>query len=372
MIIGTLRELKNMENRVGLIPSFVTSLSQNGHDVMVESGAGKNAGFSDEQYLEAGAKIVSNASDVFECADMIVKVKEPLSSEFKMIKKDQVIFTYFHLAPDYEQTKALIESQAVCIAYETVTDKNGMLPLLAPMSSIAGRMSVIVAANILQTHNNGSGVLISGAPGVPPANVVIIGGGCVGLNAAAVAYGVGAGVTVIDNNVNVLNRIDGLYHGRVRTIYSNKHNITAALKDADIVIGGVLIAGARAPKLITREMLRVMKCGSVIVDVAIDQGGCCETSRATTHSEPTYEVDGIVHYCVANMPGAFSRTSTIALSNSTFPYINKIANMGYKNALVSDSNLLNGLNIMHGNITNKAVAEAQNLQYVDPMKLLKA
>ncbi len=371
MIIGTVREIKNLECRVGLIPSFISRLVKDGHDVIVESGAGTLSGFPDETYLEAGARIVASPEDVYSYADMIVKVKEPQRSECKLLRESQIIFTFLHLAANQELTQALIDSKSICIAYETITDDFGGLPILDPMSAIAGRMSVIIAANILQHHNNGKGILISGVPGVVPAKVAIIGGGRVGSNAASMAYGMGADVTVLDKNIEVLKRIDETYNHRIKTIVANRSNLTEVIKDADIVIGAILVKGSEAPKIITRDMLKIMKQGSVIIDTAIDQGGCFETSYPTTLADPTYEVDGIIHYCVTNMPGAFPRTSTIALNNSAFNYIKKISDLGCVNAILSDPHLMNGLNIYKGNITYKTIADIHNLPYTDPCRLLK-
>jgi alanine dehydrogenase len=371
MIVGTVRETKDIENRVGLIPSFVSLLVNDGHEVMIETMAGYKSGFTDDEYLKAGAEIISRAEDVYECSDIVVKVKEPQPNEYSCIRENQVIFSYLHLAPNLNLLKGLIDSKAVCIAYETVGGSRGNLPLLEPISTIAGRMSIIVAANLLQIHNNGSGTLISGVPGVTSANVAIIGGGVVGSNAAFMAYGMGADVTILDDNIQVLRKIERLYRGRAKTIFSNAQNIMTVIKNSDIVIGSVLIHGAEAPKVISRDMVKIMQHGSVIIDVSIDQGGCAETSRVTTLSDPTYEVDGVIHYCVPNMTAAFAKTASIALGNSTFPYIQTIAKEGYQKALLSDSYLRSGLNVYKGNVTHKVVAEAHGLPYVDPCQLLK-
>lgn len=371
MIIGTPKEIKDKENRVALIPSVVESLIKKGHDVLIEAGAGAGAGFSDEEYLETGAKVVSSAKDIFANAEMIVKVKEPQPSEYAFLRKNQILFTYLHLASDKEQTQALLKSGAICIAYETVTNENGNLPLLAPMSAIAGRMAILEAAVISQKHHGGSGILISGMPGVLPSKVVIIGGGTVGINAAHIAHGLNADVTVLDCDVTSLEKVDKLFGGQVKTMFSNKCNLTSILKTADIVVGAVLVMGASAPKIITRDMVKIMKKGSVIIDVAIDQGGCCESSRPTTHSSPTYEIDGVVHYCVTNMPGAYARTSTIALSNSVAVYVEKIADLGIIQALKQDRHLQSGLNIFDGKVTLRPLANDQNLEYHEPVLLLK-
>lgn len=366
MIIGIPKEIKDKENRVGLIPCFAESLIKSGHNVIIERGAGANSGFLDEEYLAVGAKILDTAADIYKGADMIVKVKEPLESEYELIQDGQILFTYLHLAPDPQQTQALIKSNAVCIAYETVTDECGRLPLLAPMSIIAGRSSTMIGAYLLQKHLGGLGVLISGVPGTYPANVVVLGGGCVGTNAAIIAVGLRANVTVFDNNLNALQRLDDTFKGSVNAVYSSQQSIHEALRTADLVIGAALVPGANAPKIVTKNMIKSMKPGSVIVDVAIDQGGCIETSRPTTHSHPTYTVDGVLHYCVTNIPGAYARTSTISLNNATYPYIEKLARMGYRDALLSDDGLMEGLNVFKGKVTCKAVADAQGLNYSDP------
>ncbi len=343
MIVGVPKEIKNHEYRVGLIPSFVAEIVQAGHEVIVESDAGVGSGFSNDEYLKYGATIVQSSDAVWDRSDFIVKVKEPLRSEYSKIKSRHILFTYLHLASNPELTNVLSQSGAICLAYETVQDANGRLPLLEPMSTIAGRMSILVASNLLQKTNGGSGILPTGMPGVPPANVVILGGGTVGINATDIAHGMHANVTVIDNNISVLRKIDEMFLGQGQTLFSNESNISSSIEKADIFIGSVLIPGKAAPKLVTREMVQNMKKGSVIVDVAIDQGGCLETSRPTTHDDPTYEVNGVISYCVANMPGAYGKTSTIALNNATFPYVKKIADMGIMAALEKDPGLKKAL-----------------------------
>jgi alanine dehydrogenase len=358
MQIGVTKEIKNHEYRVGLTPQGAAELVRNNHSVLIERNAGIAIGFGDERYVAAGATIAASAEEVFASADMIVKVKEPQPSECKKLRPGQVLFTYLHLAPDPEQTRLLIESDAVAIAYETVTDDRGGLPLLAPMSEVAGRMSIQAGAHALEKAQGGLGVLLSGVPGVPPANVMVLGGGVVGINAARIALGMGAQVTVFDVSLARLKELDNLYGPRLMTCYSSRTAIEQALNEADLVIGGVLVPGAAAPKLITRDMLRLMKQGSVIVDVAIDQGGCVETSRPTTHQDPTFVVDGVVHYCVANMPGGVARTSTLALTNATLPFVIELANKGYRRAVEENKHLRNGLNIHRGKVTYEAVALA--------------
>jgi alanine dehydrogenase len=370
MRIGVPAEIKDQEYRVGLTPASVRELAAHGHGVMVQAGAGRGIGASDEAYENAGAEVVASAEEVFERAEMIVKVKEPQAAERRRLKTGQVLFTYLHLAPDPEQTRDLLASGAACIAYETITSAGGGLPLLAPMSEVAGRMAVQAGAHCLEKPQAGMGVLLGGVPGVAPAKVVILGGGVVGTNSATIAVGMGAEVVVIDRSVDRLRRIDEIFGGRALTIYSNRDNIERHVLSADLVIGGVLIAGAAAPKLVTREMVSRMKPGSVLVDVAIDQGGCFETSHPTTHSEPTYVVDGVVHYCVANMPGAVPRTSTYALNNATLPYVLALADLGYRAALTRDPHLLAGLNVHDGHVTNKPVAQALGLAYRNPASTL--
>jgi alanine dehydrogenase len=363
MIVGVPTEIKPQENRVGLIPSGVQALSQAGHTVLVQQGAGAGSGLVDDEYIRAGAQIVSSAEEVYARADMIWKVKEPLAAEYPLLRFGQILYTYLHLAPDPTQTEALLKAGVVGIAYETVELDNHSLPLLTPMSEVAGRLSVQAGAFCLTKHHGGRGVLLGGVPGVFPGKVVVIGGGIVGLNAVKMAVGLGADVTVLDISLDRLRWFDNLYDGRIKTLHSNAYNVESALGEADLVIGAVLIAGAKAPKLITRDMLSLMKPGAAIVDVAIDQGGCAETSRATTHADPTYIVDGIVHYAVANMPGAVARTSTFALNNATIPYGLQLANKGWEAALRADAALAKGLNVCHGKVTNQAVSEALALPF---------
>ena len=357
MIVGTVREIKNHEYRVGLTPESVHELHSHGHDVLVETGAGMGIGASDEEYRNAGGEIVSTAAEIFARADMIVKVKEPQIEERAMLRKGQILYTYLHLAPDPEQTADLVNSGATCIAYETVTDASGGLPLLKPMSQVAGRMSIQAGATALEKAHGGRGVLLGGVPGVLPAKVVVIGGGVVGFNAAQMAAGLGADVTILDRNPEVLERLGTYFEARAKTRFSNKANLADCVAEADLVIGAVLIPGAAAPKLVTKAMLGAMKPGAVLVDVAIDQGGCFETSHPTTHAEPTYVVDGVVHYCVANMPGAVSRTSTYALNNVTLPHALRIADLGWKAAMRRDRHLLDGLNVWNGAVTCAPVAK---------------
>ncbi|MEC6814824.1 alanine dehydrogenase [Photobacterium toruni] len=364
MKIGIPKEIKIHEYRVGMVPASVKEAVLHGHIVYVETLAGAGIGCSDDDYIAVGAQIVNSAQAVFELADMIVKVKEPQPSERMLLRKGQLLFTYLHLAPDREQTEDLINSEAICIAYETVTNNEGQLPLLAPMSEVAGRMSLQAGAFALEKSRGGSGVLVAGVPGVAPANVVIIGGGVVGRNAAQMAVGLRANVVIIDRDLEVLRSLDRLFSGAVTCIYSTNEAIEKYVLAADLVIGCVLVAGAQAPKLVTKDMIRRMKAGAAIVDVAIDQGGCIETSHPTTHDNPTYIVDDVVHYCVANMPGAVARTSTFALNNATLPYILQLADLGYKTALTTNKHLLNGLNIYQGQVTNYSVAQALGYPYV--------
>ncbi len=370
MLIGVPKEIKNHEYRVGITPAGANELIKNGHTVHIQSNAGDAIGFTDKSYESVGAKIVASAEELFKTCDMIIKVKEPQPNECKMLRDGQILFTYLHLAPDPEQTKALINSGAVAIAYETVTDSRGGLPLLAPMSEVAGRLSIQAGAHALEKHKGGRGVLLGGVPGVKPAKVVILGGGVVGLNAARMAIGLNADVTILDRNINVLKSIDNMFNGRITTLYSNQYNLEQEITEADLVIGAVLIAGASAPKLITRNMLKTMKKGSVLVDVAIDQGGCFETSRPTTHQEPTFVVDDVVHYCVANMPGAVALTSTLALTNATLPFAIQIANQGWKQAIHNNVHLKHGLNICNGHVTYEAVAKDLGYKYVNPDSLI--
>jgi alanine dehydrogenase len=363
MLIGVPKEIKNHEYRAGLVPTSVRELVHNGHEVIVEANAGAGIGMFDEDYAAAGATIVDSADEVFHRAGMVVKVKEPQAEERKKLRPGQVLFTYLHLAPDPEQTKDLVESEAVCIAYETVTGATGGLPLLAPMSEVAGRMSVQAGAACLEKAAGGRGVLLGGVPGVPPGDVVILGGGIVGTNAAMMALGLGATVTVVDRSADVLRRLVAQFGTSIRTMFSTRDAVEALVRGADLVIGGVLIPGAAAPKLVTAEMVKSMKPGAVVVDVAIDQGGCFETSHATTHADPTYIVDDVVHYCVANMPGGVARTSTFALNNVTLPFTLALANKGYKQALADDPYLREGLNVHCGKVTYEAVARDLGYEY---------
>ncbi|HTC26688.1 alanine dehydrogenase [Dyella sp.] len=364
MRIGVPKEIKNHEYRVGLVPSSVQELVHNGHQVLVQADAGVGAGLTDADYVAAGATIVASADQIFAEADMIVKVKEPLAVERKKLRKGQILFTYLHLAPDAEQTHDLIASGAICIAYETVTSANGALPLLTPMSEVAGRLAPQVGAHSLEKAQGGRGVLLGGVPGVPAAEVVILGGGVSGTHAATIAVGMGAKVTVVDRSADVLKRLASQFGTSISTVFSTRSAIEELVRRADLLIGTVLVPGAAAPKLVTHDMVRTMKPGSVIVDVAIDQGGCVETSHATTHSDPTYVVDGVVHYCVANMPGAVARTSTFALNSVTLPFTLALANNGWKKALAQDTHLRNGLNVFEGKVTCEPVALAHGLPYV--------
>jgi alanine dehydrogenase len=370
MLIGVPKEIKNHEYRVGLTPSSVRELVAQGHRVLVQREAGAGIGAGDDDYARAGATLAPDAASVFAQAEMIVKVKEPQAAERRLLREGQILFTYLHLAPDPEQCADLMKSGAVCIAYETVTQPGGGLPLLAPMSEVAGRMAVQAGAHHLEKAHGGLGVLLGGVPGVAPARIVIIGAGVVGTNAAQIAVGTGAQVVVVDKSLDALRRIDHLLGARVSTLYSNRDNLEREVLSADLVIGAVLIPGAAAPKLVTREMLKRMKPGAVIVDVAIDQGGCFETSKPTTHAEPTYVVDGVVHYCVANMPGAVPRTSTHALNNATLPFTLQIAGQGWRAALKANPHLLAGLNVAAGRVTNEAVAQALGHPFTPPAALL--
>lgn len=365
MIVGIPKEIKVHEYRVGATPEMVRVLVENGHQVIVESKAGAQIGFADEDYRRAGGKIVNTPAEVYK-SGMILKVKEPQESEFQLMHEGQILFCYLHLAPDPIQTKHLLEKKVIAIAYETVTDARGRLPLLIPMSEIAGRISIQVAATCMQMNVGGKGLLLGGVPGVAPARVVVIGGGIVGTEAARMAMGLGANVTILDKDLNRLRELDHLFGPLLRTIYSTPTSIEEAVMRADVVIGAVLIPGKLAPRLVTREMLKKMSPGSVIVDVAIDQGGCTETSRPTTHADPTYIVDGIVHYCVTNMPGACARTSTLALTHATMDYALAIANKGYAKALKDDTRLRCGLNIFKGNVTNESVAHDLGYDYMTP------
>lgn len=370
MLIGVPKEIKNFEYRVGLVPSSARELIENGHEVIIEKDAGDKIGFVDELYQNAGARIVGSAEEVYAQADMIVKVKEPQPAECKMLRENQVLFTYLHLAPDPEQALLLEKSGCVAIAYETVTSASGRLPLLAPMSEVAGRLAVQAGAASLEVKNGGRGILLGGVPGVAPAKVVVLGGGVVGTNSVRVAMGMGAQVVVIDRSLERLYQLDMQYGSMITTIYSTTFAIEHHLERADLVIGAVLVPGASAPKLVTRDMIKVMQQGSVIVDVSIDQGGCFETSKATTHQDPTYVVDGVVHYCVANMPGAVPRTSTVALNNATLPFVIALANHGYRDAMRRNPHLLNGLNVCNGKITYRAVAEALGQPYTPAEELI--
>ena len=370
MLVGVPKEIKNHEYRVGLTPPSVRELTARGHQVLVQKNAGAEIGLLDEQYVAAGATIVEAAKDIFERADMIVKVKEPQPGECAMLRRDQVLYTYLHLAPDPEQTAALVNSGAVCIAYETITGSGGGLPLLAPMSEVAGRMSIQAGASHLEKSKGGMGLLLGGVPGVEAGHVVIIGAGVVGTNALQMAVGLGARVTVLDNNVDRLRQLDLVYGNRISTLYSNAHALEEAVLSADLVIGGVLVPGAAAPKLVTRDMVSRMKKGSVIVDVAIDQGGCFETSHATTHADPTFGVDGVIHYCVANMPGAVARTSAFALNNATIGHAVALASKGWRRALADDVHLRHGLNVCQGKVTYEAVARDLGYDYIPAESLL--
>jgi len=372
MLIGVPKEIKNHEYRIGLSPAGVRELVVNGHEVLVENNGGGGVGFDNDQYSAVGARIEKSASEIFAQAEMIVKVKEPQPDECKMLHPGQILFTYLHLAPDPMQTKLLIASGATCVAYETVTDERGGLPLLAPMSEVAGRMSVQAGAHHLEKAQGGLGSLLGGVPGVLPARVLIIGGGVVGTQAATMAIGMGADVTIVDRSLQRLRQLDSEFKGRLKCLYSTSEAIENCAVESDLVIGAVLVPGAAAPKLLTREILKKMRAGSVVVDVAIDQGGCFETSRPTTHQDPTYIEEGIIHYCVANMPGGVARTSTIALTNATLPFVVSLANKGAANALWDDKHLLNGLNVHAGKVTHKAVADALGYDFADPRDALRA
>jgi alanine dehydrogenase len=363
VLIGIPKEVKDHEYRVGMIPAAVHALVAAGHQVIVQDGAGLGSSIPNEDYVQAGAEIVPDAATVYSRAEMVVKVKEPVEQEYDLLKPGQTLFTYLHLAPLPELTSVLTEKQIAGVAYETIEDRQGRLPLLTPMSEVAGRMAVMVGASFLQKAHGGRGTLIAGVPGVPPGDVVILGGGIVGINSLKMAIGLGASVTVLDTNLDRLRELDDLFNGRITTLASNQYNLRATLRRADLFIGAVLIPGRSAPKLVTREMLGLMKEGAVVVDVAVDQGGCLETTHATTHSNPTYVVDGIVHYCVANMPGAVPRTSTFALNNATLPYALALANKGVVRAAQEDPGLLLGVNTYKGHITYEAVAESQGRPY---------
>jgi alanine dehydrogenase len=370
MIVGILKEIKSEENRVCMTPAGAEVMKTNGHTVLVEQNAGKGSGFDDAAYTNAGAEVLATPNEIFERSDMVMHVKEPQPSEYDLIREDQIVFTYLHLAADEQQTQGLIKSKAICIAYETIQKPDGSLPLLTPMSEVAGRMAIQQGAKYLEMAQGGHGVLLGGVPGVDPGNVVVIGGGIVGINAAKMACGLGAKVYILDMNLDRLRYLSDVMPANCYNLYSSPATLRELIKTADVVVGAVLIPGAKAPKLITREMLKTMKPGSVLVDVAIDQGGCFETSKATTHGDPIYEVEGIVHYCVANMPGAVARTSTLALTNATLPYAVEIAKKGWKKAMRENNEIKLGANVINGKITYKAVAEAFDLDYVSIDTLL--
>ena len=370
MKIGVPSEIKAQESRVGLTPLSVQELTNHGHEVFIQDNAGFGAGFENQDYQKAGAHIVSTAGDIFNDSDMIVKVKEPQSEEVKMLRENQLLFTYLHLSAAPELTKGLVDSKSICIAYETVTDENNRLPLLAPMSAVAGRMSIQAGAHSLEKPQGGRGLLIGGAPGVNPGNVLILGGGVVGENAATIATGMEAKVHIVDKSEARLKELQMKFGDRIVPLVSDEINLQEYVAETDLLIGGVLIPGANAPKLISKEMIKNMKRGSVIVDVAIDQGGCVETSKPTTHANPTYVIDDVVHYCVANMPGGVPMTSTLALNASTLPFVLKLAQNGYRDALNSDANFLAGLNVCQGNVTYKAVADDLDYEFVDPSKAI--
>ena len=372
MIVGLPKEIKDNEYRVGLTPAGVRALTDSGNRVLVEGTAGEGSGFEDTLYQRAGATIIGSAAEVWTKSDMIVKVKEPIQPEYPLMREGQLLFTYLHLAPDRELTKQLLERKVTGIAYETITDRRGGLPLLTPMSEVAGRMAIQVGAHYLEKMSGGRGILLGGVPGVPAARVVIIGGGVVGTNAAKIAVGMGAHVTIIDNNLDRLRELDDIFLSKISTLASSAYMIHDAISQADLIIGAVLVPGAAAPKLVTRSMLKDVPNGAVIVDVAVDQGGCIETTRPTTHSNPTYYVEGVLHYCVANMPGAVPRTSTFALTNSTLPFALKIANKGFFPAISSDPNLEAGVNTYAGHCTYEAVAISQGLEYTPIDKLTQA
>ncbi len=370
MIIGVPREIKDHEARVGVTPAGARALTDAGHVVLVETHAGALSGFPDHEYQDAGAEIVGDAGHVWGKAEMIVKVKEPVAAEYPYFREGLVLFTYLHLAPLPELTDRLLAAKVTGIAYETVRDKAGTLPLLTPMSEVAGRMSIQVGATYLEKERGGRGILLGGVPGVPPANVCIIGGGIVGTNAAKIAMGMGAHVTLVDMNLNRLRELDDLFGGRLNTLASNSYNVAHATREADLVVGGVLIPGATAPRIVTKAMVARMKKGAVIVDVAIDQGGCVETARPTSHSDPSFVVEGVVHYCVTNMPGAVPHTSTLALTNATFPYLMRLANHGAEAALRADSGLAEGLNVYRGKLTHRGVAESQARAWTAPSEAI--
>jgi alanine dehydrogenase len=370
MIIGVPKEIKNNENRVAVTPAGVAEFTKNGHTIYVQSDAGKGSGFSDTQYADAGAVILPTIEEVYAIAEMIVKVKEPIASEYQLIRENQLLFTYFHFASSEPLTKAMIDRKAVCLAYETVERSDRSLPLLVPMSEVAGRMAVQEGAKYLEKPMGGFGILLGGVAGVKPANVLVLGGGIVGTQSAKMAAGLGANVTIMDISLPRLRYLEDIMPANVDTVMSNEYNIRELIQSTNLIIGGVLIPGAKAPSLITRDMLKLMKPGTVMVDVAIDQGGCFETSHATTHEDPIYEVDGVVHYCVANMPGAVPYTSTLALTNATLPYAIQLANKGWKNACATNEELRKGLNVVNGKIVFKGVSDAWNLPYSDVSEVL--
>ncbi len=371
MIIGVPKEIKNNENRVGLTPAGVSALVKAGHKVFVQSTAGNGSGFSDVEYKKAGASLLKTIQEVYKKAEMIIKVKEPIKQEYNLIKEGQLLFTYFHFASYEPLTKAMIKSRAVCLAYETVEKKDRSLPLLVPMSEVAGRMSVQEGAKYLEKPMGGRGILLGGVPGVRPAKVLVLGGGIVGTQAAKMAGGMGADVTIMDVSLPRLRQLDDILEKNVKTVYSNEYNVREAIKTSDLIVGAVLIPGAKAPSLITRDMLKTMRPGTVMVDVAIDQGGCFETSKATTHEDPIFVVDEVIHYCVANMPGAVPYTSTLALTNATLPYALQLANKGWKKACSENEELLLGLNVVDGKVVYKGVADAFKLKYTNVQEVLK-
>jgi alanine dehydrogenase len=371
MIIGVPKEIKNNENRVGLTPAGVSALAKAGHKLFVQSTAGNGSGFSDDEYKKAGASILKTIAEVYKKADMIIKVKEPIKEEYSLIKEGQLLFTYFHFASYEPLAKAMIKSKAVCLAYETVEKKDRSLPLLVPMSEVAGRMSIQEGAKYLEKPMGGRGILLGGVPGVKPAHVLVLGGGIVGTQAAKMAAGMAADVTIMDISIPRLRELDDILPANVKTVFSNEYNVRDAIKTADLIVGAVLIPGAKAPHLITRDMLKTMRPGTVLVDVAVDQGGCIETCKPTTHENPTFVIDGIIHYCVANMPGAVPYTSTLALTNATLPYALQLANKGWKKACSDNEELKLGLNVVEGKVVYKGVSEALNLKLTNVEEVLK-
>ena len=371
MIIGVPKEIKNNENRVGLTPAGVSAFAKAGHKVFVQATAGLGSGFSDDEYKKAGATLLKTIAEIYKKAEMIIKVKEPIKEEYALIREGQLLFTYFHFASYEPLTKAMIKSKAVCLAYETVEKKDRSLPLLVPMSEVAGRMSVQEGAKFLEKPMGGRGILLGGVPGVKPAEVLVLGGGIVGTQAAIMAAGLGADVTIMDISLPRLRELDNILPKNVKTVYSNEYNIREMITHSDLIVGAVLIPGAKAPHLITKDMLKTMRPGTVLVDVAVDQGGCFETTKATTHENPTYVIDGVIHYCVANMPGAVPYTSTLALTNATLPYALQLANKGWKKACTDNEELRLGLNVVNGKVVYKGVSEAFNLKYNDVLEVLK-